>query len=339
MDGSRSVNSALLEQKGVRMESRINLSYFYGKEAEQYSFYKIPKLLFTDESFKKISVEAKVLYGLMLDRMSLSMKNQWLDGEGRAYIYYSLEDIMEALGCSNKKAITIMKELDSETGIGLIEKKRQGQGKPTMIYLKQFVVQDIQKCNNYISGEKTAFPEMKNLHVLKCKNVMSRSEENTLPEVKNLHTNNNNINNTELSNTESNHIISENDGMGFDVEAYSEKIKENIELAILLERYPYDRELLTGIFNLILETVLCKNKSIIVASSEYPTELVRSKFLKLNSSHIEYAMECLEKNTSKIHNIKKYLLAALFNAPTTISGYYRMEVNHDFPQFVSGNRN
>lgn len=143
MDGSRSVNNALLEQKGVRMESRIKLSYFYGKEAEQYSFYKIPKLLFTDDSFKKISVEAKVLYGLMLDRMSLSMKNQWLDGEGRAYIYYSLEDIMEALGCSNKKAITIMKELDSEAGIGLIEKKRQGQGKPTMIYLKQFVVQDM----------------------------------------------------------------------------------------------------------------------------------------------------------------------------------------------------
>lgn len=85
------------------------------------------------------------------------MKNQWLDGEGRAYIYYSLEDIMEALGCSNKKAITIMKELDSEAGIGLIEKKRQGQGKPTMIYLKQFVVQDIQKCNNYISGEKQLF--------------------------------------------------------------------------------------------------------------------------------------------------------------------------------------
>lgn len=157
MDGSRSVNNALLEQKGVRMESRIKLSYFYGKEAEQYSFYKIPKLLFTDDSFKKISVEAKVLYGLMLDRMSLSMKNQWLDGEGRAYIYYSLEDIMEALGCSNKKAITIMKELDSEAGIGLIEKKRQGQGKPTMIYLKQFVVQDIQKCNNYISGKKQLF--------------------------------------------------------------------------------------------------------------------------------------------------------------------------------------
>ena len=221
-----------------------------------------------------------------------------------------------------------MKELDIESGIGLIEKKRQGQGKPTMIYLKQFMIQDAQKCNNYISGEKSAISEVKNLHVLKCKNVMSRSEEITHPEVKKLHTNKNNINNTELSNTESNHIISGNDGMGFDMEAYTEIIKENIELDILLERYPYDRELLIGIFDLILETVLCKNKSIIVASSEYPAELVRSKFLKLNMFHVEYAMDCMRKNTSKIHNIKKYLLAALFNAPSTISGYYQAEVTN-----------
>lgn len=320
------------------MEDRIRLSYFYGKEADQFSFYKIPKLLFTEEYFKKISVEAKVLYGLMLDRMSLSMKNQWMDDEGRAYIYYSLEDIMEALGCSNKKAISIMKELDTDAGIGLIEKKRQGQGKPTMIYLKQFMVQDVQKCRNFTSEQKAAVSEVKNLHILKCKNAMSRSEEITLPEVKNIHTNKNNINNTELSNTESNHIISGNDGMGFDVEAYTEIIKENIELDILLERYLYDRELLTGIFDLILETVLCKNKSIIVASSEYPAELVRSKFLKLNMFHVEYAMDCMRKNTSKIHNIKKYLLAALFNAPSTISGYYQAEVNHDLPQYAANDK-
>lgn len=285
-----------------------------------------------------VLIEAKVLYGLMLDRMSLSMKNQWFDTEGRAYIYYSLEDIMDAMGCSNKKAISIMKELDIESGIGLIEKKRQGQGKPTMIYLKQFMIQDAQKCNNYISGEKSAISEVKNLHVLKCKNVMSRSEEITHPEVKKLHTNKNNINNTELSNTESNHIISGNDGIGFDVEGYTEIIKENIELDILLERYPYDRELLTGIFDLILETVLCKNKSIVVASSEYPAELVRSKFLKLNMFHVEYAMDCMRKNTSKIHNIKKYLLAALFNAPSTISGYYQAEVNHDLPQYAANDK-
>ena len=98
------------------------------------------------------------------------------------------------------------------------------------------------------------------------------------------------------------------------------------------------RELLIGIFDLILETVLCKNKSIIVASSEYPAELVRSKFLKLNMFHVEYAMDCMRKNTSKIHNIKKYLLAALFNAPSTISGYYQAEVNHDLPQYAANDK-
>ena len=316
------------------MEDRLTLSYFYGKEADQYSFYKIPKLLFTDEHFKKVSVEAKVLYGLMLDRMSLSVKNQWLDGEGRAYIYYSLEDIMDALGCSNKKAITIMKELDAEAGIGLIEKKRQGQGKPAMIYVKQFVIRDVQECKNYTSEEKTTIPEVKKLHVLKCKNDTSRSEEITCLEVKKIHTNKNNINNTELSNTESNLILSENDGMGSEVEAYTELIKENLEWDLFREYYPYEQELLDGIFDLILETVLCKSESIVIASNRYPTAVVKSKFLKLNSSHIEYVIDCIKENTTKVHNIKKYLLATLFNAPTTMSGYYQAEVNHDFPQFA-----
>lgn len=316
------------------MDDRIKLSYFYGKEAEQYSFYKIPKLLFTDDYFKKISVEAKVLYGLMLDRMSLSVKNQWMDEEGRAYIYYSLEDIMDALGCSNKKAISIMKELDMDAGIGLIEKKRQGQGKPTMIYLKQFMIQDVQKCRNYTSEEKSVVSEVKNLHILKCKNDISRSEENTCLEVKNIHTNKNNINNTEISNTESNLILSGDDRMRYEMDAYSELIKENIELEILRERHPYDQDLLEGIFDLILETVLCKNESIIIASNKYPAELVRSKFLKLNSSHVEYAIDCFKGNTTKVRNIKKYLLTTLFNAPSTISGYYQAAVNHDYPQYA-----
>jgi len=316
------------------MDDRIKLSYFYGKEAEQYSFYKIPKLLFTDDYFKKISVEAKVLYGLMLDRMSLSVKNQWMDEEGRAYIYYSLEDIMDALGCSNKKAISIMKELDMDAGIGLIEKKRQGQGKPTMIYLKQFMIQDVQKCRNYTSGEKSVISEVMNLHILKCKKSTSRSEENTCLEVKNIHTNKNNINNTELSNNESNLILSGDDRMRYEMDAYSELISENIELDILRERHPYDQDLLEGIFDLILETVLCKNESIIVASNKYPAELVRSKFLKLNSSHVEYAIDCFKGNTTKVRNIKKYLLTTLFNAPSTISGYYQAAVNHDYPQYA-----
>lgn len=319
------------------MEDKIKLSYFYGREADQYSFYKIPKLLFTEEYFKKISVEAKVLYGLMLDRMSLSVKNEWLDTEGRAYIYYSLDDIMEALGCSNKKAITIMKELDSDAGIGLIEKKRQGQGKPTMIYVKQFMLseaQNVQKCKNYTSREKMGISEVKNLHILKCKNDMSRSEKNTHLEVKKLHTNKTNINNTEFNNTKSNLIISGNDEIGLDVKEYAEFIRENIDLDGLIEKYPYDQNLINGIYDMVLETVLCRNETILIASNKYPAELVKSRFMKLTSSHIEYAINCMRTNTTKVRNIKKYMMAALFNAPSTMSGYFQAEANHDMPQYA-----
>ena len=102
----------------------------------------------------------------------------------------------------------------------------------------------------------------------------------------------------------------------------------------LLEPMDFSLEELDGIFDLVLETVLCKGGSIVIASNEYPTELVKSKFLKLNSSHIEYVMDCMKGNTSKVRNIKKYLLAALFNAPTTIGGFYQAAVNFDMPQFA-----
>ncbi len=316
------------------MSDRIKLSYFYGKEAEQFSFYKIPKLLFTDSYFKKLSVEAKVLYGLMLDRMGLSLKNQWIDTEGRAFIYYSVEDIMDALGCSNNKAIATIKELDGDSGIGLIERKRQGQGKPSIIYVMQFLIQDVQKCENSISARKIMISEVEKTHALKCENPMSRDGENSCLDMGKMHSNKNNINNTELSNTESNLILSEEDTIRTDVEVYRKLLMENLSMDVLYERYPYEQELLDGIFDLVFETVLSRTEDIVISSNRYPTELVRSKFLKLNSSHIEYVMDCMKGNTSKVYNIKKYLLAALFNAPSTISGYYQAEVNHDMPQYV-----
>ena len=146
--------------------------------------------------------------------------------------------------------------------------------------------------------------------------------------------NNTNITQTDISETKSNLILSA-DGIGLDeMSAYADIIRDNLELDIMLERYPYDQELVQGIYELILETVLTKGKTIIIASNEYPTELVKSKFLKLNCMHLEYVMDCLKSNTTKVMNIKKYLMAALFNAPSTISGYYQAEVNHDLPQFA-----
>ena len=111
--------------------------YFYGAESEQFSFYRIPKVLFTEERFKAISAEAKVLYGLLLDRMSLSAKNGWQDKENRVYIIFTIEDIMEAMGCADQKAGKLLYELESKCG--LIERKRQGLGKPNLIYVKNFV--------------------------------------------------------------------------------------------------------------------------------------------------------------------------------------------------------
>ena len=124
------------------MDKQLRFDYYYGIEAEQFSFYRVPRLLIKDERFKNLSSDAKLLYGLMLDRMSLSMKNGWLDSENRAYIYYTLEDIMEDLGCAKATCVKIIGELDSKKGIGLIEKKRQGLGRPDMIYVKNFVVSD-----------------------------------------------------------------------------------------------------------------------------------------------------------------------------------------------------
>ena len=96
------------------MDKKMKFKYFYGAEADQFSFYRIPKALFTDSYFKDLSSDAKILYGLMLDRMSLSIKNQWFDENNRAYIYFSIEDIMELLNCGRNKAIKSMQELDEE---------------------------------------------------------------------------------------------------------------------------------------------------------------------------------------------------------------------------------
>ena len=116
----------------------MQFDYFYGNEAEQFTFYRIPKILITSPHFKKISDSAKLLYGLMLDRMSLSIRNGWLDDDNRAYIFFTTNDVMEQMCCGTEKATKMLAELDSEKGIGLIERVKQGQGKPAIIYLKKF---------------------------------------------------------------------------------------------------------------------------------------------------------------------------------------------------------
>ena len=125
----------------------MQFDYFYGNEAEQFTFYRIPKLLISSPQFKTVSDSAKLLYGLMLDRMSLSIRNGWFDEQGRAYIFYKLNDIEEDMNCSTGKGVKLLAELDTKKGIGLIERIKQGQGKADKIYLKKFV--NVDKSQTY----------------------------------------------------------------------------------------------------------------------------------------------------------------------------------------------
>lgn len=331
------------------MEKKLSFNYFYGTQADQFSFYRIPKALFQNECFRELSSDAKILYGLMLDRMSLSIKNQWFDDQNRAYIYFSLEDIMELLNCGKNKAVKSLQELDTESGIGLIEKKRQGFGKSNIIYVKSFMLdetEDSQKSEEQENKEKFTnqtceiseeSAEVCKSNFKKFKKQTSRSPECKLQEVYKSNSNYNNSSYNKENDNESDQIRSSEmrteDRVAV-IQAYESLIKENIDYDALLMSYPLDQNLIQGIYELILETVLCQNENILIARNYYPAVLVKSKFLKLKYSHIEYVLECLKKNTSKVSNIKKYMLAVLFNAPSTIDGYYQAEVNHDMPQFI-----
>ena len=266
--------------------SEIQFKYFYGTEADTFTFYRIPKLLVTHSYFDNVSNDAKMLYGLMLDRMSLSAKNGWFDEENRVFIKFSIKDAMKLLKIGKNKAIKLFAELDTVDGVGLIERKNQGQGKPAVIYVKSFMSEVLN--SNRFENETTSGSDIKPLEVSKA------------------NTNKNKYNNI-LNELDSNPIDSE-------LKGYELLIRKNLEIDALIERDPYERELYEGIYELVLETVLFQGESMVIASSRYPMNLIRSKFMS---------------TTSKVKNIKKYMLTMLFNAPTTISSYYIAEVNHD----------
>lgn len=355
----------------------MEFSYYYGTEADQFSFIRIPKVMLTNEKFKELSLPAKVLYGLLLDRMNLSMKNHWMDDEKRVFIIYQIADIQEDLGFSKKKAIEYLAELEE---FGLVEKRRRGFGLPSIIFVKNFVTENMSTSRSVEMGTSGGDGEINKISELDSKRTepegfipdfdeingenctrgvelgtsrsveMGTSRGVEMDTSGGVHTgssevpvweplkSNNKYNNTDVSNTESNQIVSmiRSDG---DVlyRNYLAIVKNNLEYDLMLERYPYDKERIDGVVDLIIEVLLSQSKEILISSEKYPAEMVKAKMLKIDSGHLEYVMDCMDSNTTKIRNIKKYLLATLFNAPTTISGYYKAEVNHDMPQLARRN--
>ena len=292
--------------------------YYYGAQSDQFSFIRVPAVFFRDERFKKMSTDAKVLYGILLNRMDLSAKNGWFDEQGRVYIICTLEEIMETMNCADNKATKLMDELEDRCG--LIERKRQGQGRPNLIYVKNF----ISSVENSGAGSLESRFKTRENHD-------SKIVETAIPD--SLKSRGSNIEKKKIdkSYTENNPIPSGSDrdeiGRRKLYEAY---FRESLEYEILLQDHLSEKDILEEILTLLIDTCCSRRKMIRIAGDDKPKDVVIGQMMKLNFMHIQYVLSSFHDNCSDIRNIKQYLLAALYNAPMTISSYYRAKVNYDF---------
>ena len=183
--------------------AKTEFDYYYGAESEQFSFVRVPRVLFTDkEYFGSLSNDARILYGFLLERMGLSRKNEWIDDENRVYIIFSIEEIEETMGVCHEKALNILKELDDDKGIGLVKKKRRGLGLPSILYVKNFIINDdesskteaqdntfeaekkFENIASYSPNTKIELSEVGETDFLKSENQTSANRKNQLQEVR-----------------------------------------------------------------------------------------------------------------------------------------------------------
>lgn len=285
--------------------------YFYGAQAEQFSFYRVPKVLFTREQFKQLSAEAKILYGIMLDKLDLSVKNKWGDEKGRVYIIYTIEQIMADMNCADQKATKLLDELEKKCG--LIERKRQGLGKPNLIFVKNFITG--------VEGSMMARIQNRENHDSGAVNITTAD----YPKSRGINTNHNNTENSDINPIQS----------GFDEDGISERneyeryFRESLSIDVLLRENLGEEETILGILDLLVDVCCFKRSVIRIAGDDKPLAVVKSRFMKLNAEHIRYVLKCLSENTTRVRNIRQYLLTALYNAPATIRPFYQAWVNND----------
>ena len=284
----------------------MTLDYFYGQAGELFSFFRIPKALFQEQRFQNLSTDAKTLYGILLDRMSLSVKNEWFDKKGRVFIIFTIEDVKRTLRCADNKATRLLRELEK---IGLIERKRRGQGKPCLVYVKNFSAESSKervknRDNDDSCGSKIACQDP-----VKSRGIKKKE------------------NKTEMNNT--NPILSDESEKMKNRELLEEYFSHSLEIDLLLRLYPDDEDTLYQIVNLLVDTCATNRKLLHIAGDDKPAEVVRSRFMKLNADHIRFVLKCLAENSSPIRNMKQYLLASLYNAPTTMQLSYQNQTNHD----------
>ena len=284
----------------------MTLDYFYGQAGELFSFFRIPKALFQEQRFQDLSTDAKTLYGILLDRMSLSVKNEWFDKKGRVFIIFTIEDVKRTLRCADNKATRLLRELEE---FGLIERKRRGLGKPSLVYVKNF--------SSDLSNERVQNRE----------NHESGSPKNACQDPPKSRCNKNKKSKTERNNT--NPILSDELEKMKNRKLLEEYFSRSLEIELLLRLYPDDEDTIYQIVDLLVDTCVTNRKTLRIAGDDKPAEVVRSRFMKLNADHIHFVLKCLAENSSPIRNMKQYLLASLYNAPTTMQLFYQNQTNHD----------
>ena len=293
--------------------------YFYGQQSEQYSFYRIPKVLFTDPVYSSLSIDAKLLYGLLLDRMDLSAKNGWFDEQGRVYIIFPVEGIMDSLGCASQKAAKLLDEL--EKNFGLIERRRRGMGRSNLIYVKNFLT----------NPSESKF--------MKFENQNSGSSKIEDQEVRKSKGNNTDINKTDKSDTDSllfsggQDFIPVREEKGIEKrEQYRDYFRDQLDFDCLLFDHPMDADVLNELLELIVDTVCSTKKTIRIGGDDKPRAVVVSMFMKLRKTDIDYVLLCLSENTTRVKNMRQYLMTTIYNATLTKGSYYKARVNHDMAE-------
>ena len=284
----------------------MTLDYFYGQAGKLFSFYRIPKALFQEQRFQNLSTDAKTLYGILLDRMSLSVKNEWFDKQGRVFIIFTIEDVKRALCCADNKATRLLRELEE---FGLIERKRRGQGKPCLVYVKNFSAESSKESVKNRDNDDSCGSKIACQDPVKSRGIKKKE------------------NKTEMNNT--NLILSDESEKMKNRELLEEYFSRSLEIDLLLRLYPDDEDTLYQIVNLLVDTCATNRKTLRIAGDDKRAEVVRSRFMKLNADHIRFVLKCLAENSSPIRNMKQYLLASLYNAPTTMQLSYQNQTNHD----------
>jgi len=284
----------------------MTLDYFYGQAGELFSFFRIPKALFQEQRFQNLSTDAKTLYGILLDRMSLSVKNEWFDKKGRVFIIFTIEDVKRTLRCADNKATRLLRELEK---FGLIERKRRGQGKPCLVYVKNFSEESSKESVKNRDNDDSCGSKIACQDPVKSRGIKKKE------------------NKTEMNNT--NLILSDESEKMKNRELLEEYFSRSLEIDLLLRLYPDDEDTLYQIVNLLVDTCATNRKTLRIAGDDKPAEVVRSRFMKLNADHIRFVLKCLAENSNPIRNMKQYLLASLYNSPTTMQLSYQNQTNHD----------